>query len=149
MSIKKKLGFFLLIVILGIIYTQNQSWQKLTSPSPKSETKKEHLQIISTNPHPLDEATILPFQSIEITLNKPLFRSQLKHVFNPDIEHDVVVLEGRDQEFGSKFKIIFKKPLELGTGYSLLIQQSTHTEDGLSLDKEYIYHFKTIEYKGV
>ncbi len=107
------------------------------------------LQIISTNPNPLDEATILPTDSIEITLNKPVVVSELKHRFDPDIEHEIKVIKGINNSYGQTFRIIFKKPLPLGGGFTLFILKETHTEEKQLIDKEYIFHFKTIKYNGV
>ena len=107
------------------------------------------LQITSTKPDPLDEATILPTGSIEVTFNKPIVASELKHRFDPDIEHEVEVTGGINNFYGQTFRIIFKKPLPLGNGFTLFILKETHTEEKETLDKEYIFHIKTIKYTGV
>lgn len=116
---------------------------------PKTQPPVEKLEIISTSPNPLEEATILPTQSLEITFNKPLYRSQFKHKFDPEIEHEVEVVNGIDKELGSVFRIKFSKPLPLGSGYTLFIFTDTKTEDGFNLEAEHVYHFKTIKFRGV
>lgn len=149
MPVDKKGVAVTLIIILGLVgyFLKNNTDTKSTK-SQTTPQQTEQLQIISTNPHPLEEATILPTQNIELTFNKPFFRSQFKHKFDPDIEHEVEVIGGRDQEFGQTFKIVFKKPLELGLGYTLFVFTNTKTEENFSLDKEYVFHFQTIRYKG-
>ncbi len=139
MPIKKNIIIIIfitiIIVIVGLILRQNPD--KSVQPP-----QKEELKIISTNPNPLEEATILPTSSIEITFNKPVNLSEFKHRFDPEVNHEVEAIK-------NTFRITFKKPLRLGSGYTLFILPNTHTEDGLSLDREIIYHFKTISYRGV
>lgn len=117
--------------------------------SNSQATQEEQLKIVSTNPDPLEGATILTTQYLEITFNKPLFVSEFKHEFDPPVEHNVEVINGRDHAFGSTFRIIFKKPLELGSGYTLFILSNTKTEENLELKQNFDYHFSTINYKGV
>lgn len=134
----KKLSIIIIIiitVILGFFLKQNPT-------KPNSPVSREELKIISTNPDPLEGATILPTQSIEITFNKPVNTSEFKHRFDPEIDHQV-------ETKNNTFRIIFNKPLKLGSGYTLFILPNTHTEDGLTLGQEIIYHFKTISYRGV
>ncbi len=140
--------FIIIFAIISITRIISINRSVFLKPEQLPTVAPEQLKIISTNPHPLDEATILPTQNIEFTFNKPLFRSQFKHKFDPDIEHEVEVIDGRDKEFGQTFKIVFKKPLELGLGYALFVFTNTKTEGGLFLDKEYVFHFQTIKYKG-
>ncbi len=147
MPIKINIKFIIFITIIivifgGLIFKQNPDKPVQTLP-------KEELKIISTNPSPLEDATILPTGSIDITLNKPVVISEFKHRFDPELEHEVEVISGINSSYGQTFRISFKKPLQLGSGYTLFILPNTHTEDGLKLDKEIIYHFKTIGYRGV
>ena len=132
----------IIIIIGGLSLKQNLN-------KPPQSPPKEELKIIATKPDPLEEATILPTSSIEITFNKPIVTSEFKHRFDPELEHKVEVINGINNSYGQTFRIIFKKPLQLGSGYTLFILPNTHTEDGLNLNKEIIYHFKTISYRGV
>lgn len=154
MQKEKKILITVIVLIVGGVLT----WSLLGSgkvsslknnQNPTPTVLSDKLQIISTNPNPLEEATILPTQYIEITFNKPLFVSEFKHRFDPEIDHEVKVINGRDYAFGSTFRIIFKKPLELGGGYTLFILSTTKTEEGLGLPNDLIFHFQTIPYKGV
>lgn len=143
---KKPVLIIATLIFLALIFflVKNKQTTTPTTPSPSDQ-----LQIISTNPNPLDEATILPTDSIEITLNKPVVVSELKHRFDPDIKHEVKVINGINNSYGQTFRIIFEKPLPLGSGFTLFILKETHTEEKQLIDKEYIFHFKTIKYSGV
>lgn len=143
MPVKKLLVIGLLVIGVGGFLYQKQA-VKLIAPQ-----QEEKLTIVSTKPDPLDEATILPNQSIEITFNYPIYRSELKHRFDPEIEHEVITVNGIDKELGTTFKITFNEPLELGKGYTLFILSNTHDQKNHSIDHEYTYHFKTISYRGV
>lgn len=141
----KKISIIIITIIIFItviIFKNNPS-------KPEAQIPKEELKILSTNPSPLENATILPTGTIEITFNKPVVVSEFKHRFDPELEHEVEVVSGINNSYGQTFKISFKKPLQLGSGYTLFILPNTHTENGLKLDTEAVYHFKTIEYKGV
>ena len=141
----KKLLILLAIVIIGVLIWN----QKQTSNKILKQVQDDNLKIVSTKPEPLDEATILPKDSLEITFNYPIYRSELKHRFDPEIEHEVITVNGIDKELGTTFKITFNEPLELGRGYTLFILSNTHDQKNHSIDHEYTYHFKTISYRGV
>src|SRR3989344_6495136 len=143
MQIKKLLVIGLLVIAVGGFLHQKQA-VKLVAPQ-----QEEKLTIVSTKPNPLDETTILPKDGIEITFNYPIYRSELKHRFDPEIEHEVEAVNGVDKELGTTFKITFNEPLELGRGYTLFILSNTHDQKNHSIDHEYTYHFKTISYRGV
>ena len=141
----------LILLALGlliIIFIAFKTFSIENAPTPQT-TQAEKLEIVSTNPSPLEGSTILPTQYIEVTFNKPLFVSEFKHRFDPEIDHEVKVINGRDYAFGSSFRIIFKKPLELGSGYTLFILSNTKTEENLELKQDFDFHFSTISYRGV
>src|SRR3989344_7198590 len=145
---KKIVATSLLVLIIAIIFVLIGNFKTLINrETPPPIYKKEAgLEIVSTAPDPLEGATILPTQNIGINFNKPLYRSEFKHKFDPEIEHEVEVVDGIDKELGSTFRIKFSQPLELGSGYTLFILPNTKTEDGFELGQEKIYHFKTIRY---
>jgi len=124
-------------------------WYQKQASSKVLQVADDKLKIVSTKPEPLDEATILPKDGLEITFNYPIYRSELKHRFDPEIEHEVITVNGIDKELGTTFKITFNEPLELGRGYTLFILSNTHDQKNHSIDHEYTYHFKTISYRGV
>ena len=141
MQMNKLIIGILVISVIAFLY------QKQTATPETNEP--EQLKITSTKPATLDEATILPTDTIEITLNKPIYRSELKHRFDPEINHEVETINGIDKELGQTFRIIFQEPLGLGKGYTLFILSNTHDQENHNLDHEYIYHFKTISYRGI
>lgn len=146
------LGLITLVVVGVIIFTlvfKPQPAKEESIPAPNSQDEK--LKIIKTNPELLDDTTILPTQSIEITFNKVVPKSEFKHLLAPEVKnYEIEALGGPDSSKGTTMKINFKDPLQLGGGYSLIIYESTRAEkESDKLDKEYIYHFKTIKYKGV
>jgi hypothetical protein len=141
-----------ILVGIGVVIFWQFSKPSQIQQTPETETppQEEQLKIIKTNPDPLEGATILPTQSIEITFNKVIPRSEFKHLLDPEIKNYEVESVGGDSTKGPTIRINFKEPLQLGVGYSLTIYQHTRSEkEEDKLDKEYLYHFKTIQYKGV
>ena len=135
-------GFFLVKGILKKEPAPNQ-------PAPQKEQENtDELKIISTNPDPLEGATILPAQDIEIKFNRQMSVSEFKHRFDPEIEHDVEATND-NKDNTTTMKIIFKKPLGLGNGYTLSVLSNTNGVDKKELGRQYDYHFSTIKYKGV
>lgn len=139
----------ILFILLGMIILVGFFVWKTKSQINPVTTQQEFLKIVSTNPNPLDEATILPTQSIEITFSKPIFKSEFKHGLDPEIDHEIEVVSGESKEYGKTMRIVFKKPLEFGSGYTLFILQNTHSEEKLTLEREYQYHFRTVKYNGI
>lgn len=150
MNINKKLIvltlFCITLVIVGLYYLLKPDNAKSDLTSPEESI---NLTISSTSPSPLEEATISPSQPIEISFNKPFSKSEFKYKLDPEIEHEVSVVSGQSSDFGDTFRITFKKPLELGASFTLFINPETKVDDKQKLDKEYIYHIRTIGYKGV
>lgn len=141
--------FIVFALIAALLFLFREKLPPAPQLNNPQTTQEEQLKIVSTNPDPLEGATILPTQYIEITFNKPLFVSEFKHRLDPEVDHEVKVINGRDHAFGSIFRIVFKKPLELGSGYTLFILSTTKTEENLGLEHDFIYHFSTISYRGV
>lgn len=141
-----KIGIFILaIVLLGGFLYKNSFFKS----SPKTTEVPKQLKIVSTNPTPLEGATILPTQYIEINFNYPIVDSEFKHKLDPELDHEIQVFNGKNSRWGQTMRIVFKKPLQLGSGLTLFILGNTHTEDGLKLNQDFIYHIRTIGYKGV
>lgn len=116
---------------------------------PKSEqapiASSAQINITSTNPSPLEGATVLQNGKIEITFNKPLENvPEFKTRIDPEINYKVELTADK------KTVIIYPQPSwQLGTEYSLFILPDTKFEGKKTLNKEAIYHFQTIKYKGV
>lgn len=113
-----------------------------------THSQPEKIQIISTKPQPLEGTTILPTQTIEITFNKPLENiPEFKNKIEPEVNYKI------ELSFDKKIvKIIPEKSWALGTEYTLFILPDTKFKEGDKkevLDRETIFHFKTIKYRGV
>lgn len=101
--------------------------------------------VISTVPSPLEEAIIVPTQVIEITLNLPLENvGEFKNRIEPKSDYTVKLSDDRKTA-----KIIPTPLFNLGTTFTLFILTDSKFDGGKRLDHELIYHFKTLEYKGV
>ena len=138
------LVIFFIAVFVIIFFTNKKPVTSITTPP----TQTEQFKLISTNPNPLNESTILPTQDIELTFNKEVVRSEIKYKIDPEVLHKIEVINGKNDSTGTNFRIVFTKPLELGSGYTLFIYFNTHTNK-INLDKEYIFHFSTIKYRGI
>lgn len=142
------LGALIIIVVATFLVKGSVLQDKSTKKAPEINTKQEEdqLKIISTNPNPLDEAVILPTQSIEFKFNKSISVSEFKHRLDPEVGHKI---EAEENSTGTTIRITFDKPLELGNGYTLFVLSNTNSKDKSSLGQEFQYHFSTIKYKGV
>lgn len=129
-----------------------------TNSPPKTETSSENTQVseepklLSTNPSPLNNAVILPTQTIELTFNTPLEnRGELKFEIKPQAEVEVSLSNDKKTA-----KITPTKPYTLGQTYTINIKNETKFDnppagragkkrlpDGLN------FTFKTIDYRGV
>lgn len=149
-----KLNFKLLLLLFISLIVVLVAKNYLSTPESTNNTQTtqaEELKIISTNPTPLEGATILPTQYIEITFNKPIVKSEFKHKFDQDVEYELQAVDmiGPNKDISKTFKFIFKKPLELSQGYTLTILSNTHTDDGLNLKQDHSFTFTTVKYRGV
>lgn len=119
-----------------------------SNPTPqaqKQEVNSGEPQVVATKPENLDGTTILANQTIEITFNSPLEnRGEFKNRIDPEAEVEIKLSEDRKTA-----KIIPTKPYKLGTGFTLFIKPDTKFDGKKQLGRDIIYHFKTINYKGV
>lgn len=146
---KKKLIIIIITIGLALIalfyrglYTPTQL-PKLNPIKVTSQTDQP--KIISTNPSPLEDTTILPTQIIELTFNYSLIApSELKHKIDPPA--DIKIELSADKK---TVKIVPVKPYQLGSGYTLFILPDTKFEGGTLLKDEKIFHFKIIRYRGI
>lgn len=146
-----KVLFILIIVLALFIFLKFHSGNQTSENNTKLtsvNSNTQQLLLLSTNPNPLEGAVILPDATIQLNFNKRVIPTQLKHNFDPPIDDTVTEHNQPDQGIYT-LKISFKKPLELGNGYTLFIQGDTHSEDGIKLGQDFNYHFRTINYNGV
>lgn len=143
MSLKQKI--IGIIVLLGgflIFIFQQGLYSKPTDNTPM---QSDEIKIVSTNPNPLEGATILPIQKIEITFNRPIEGSgEFKTTMDPQLDYKIELSEDRKTAI-----ITPNKPYTLGGGYTLHIMGNTKFDGKKQLDREEIFHFKTINYSGV
>lgn len=146
------------IIALGIIITyasyklilegKSQNPNKPSVPEQREAQlpQSQEPSLVATNPSPLEEAVIPPTQVIELTFNMPLENiPEFKHKFDP-ISFKYKIELSFDKKI---LKIIPEKPYEPGLGYTLFIMSGTKFEGKKTLGKDIIYHFRTVNYKGV
>ncbi len=136
----------LLIAIFANGFYAPSSESSINPTSQNQTADPSQPTLISTSPSPLNNAIVVPGQKIILVFSHPLENiPELKYNFEPAIE-------GLQSTLSSDKKSITfssEKPLPLGQEYTLTIQQEAKFEGGKHLDKQYDFHFKTIEYKGV
>lgn len=145
--LSKKL--ILIIAALGallIIIFQNGLYAPIVAPGNRTEGQDEaYARLLSTDPNPLDNATIAPTQSVSLTFNYPVENpGEFKHSLEPKIDYQVKLSDDR-----KTVTIVPNKPYQLGLGYTLLIQSDTKFDNGKRLSDPISIHYKTIDYKGI
>ena len=137
----------LIIIILLLIFNKSTSKVNTTSnptsqpPSGQSDPPK----IISTKPDPLDNTVIPADQVIEITFNRSLQNvPEFRIRFDPVVDYKVELSGDRKTA-----KIIFNKPLDLGTTYNLDILPETKFDGVGNWGQDKSFQFRTIKYTGV
>lgn len=135
MRVNKKFIIYGLLFIVALIFWQ----QKQILPKPA--VVAEGLKIVSTKPE-LDNATILANQTLEFNFNKSFDTGRIKFRLDPP-ETDLII-STKEQTV----TLTFKKPLKLGSGYTLFIYSDPANTEKI-MDSEYVYHFQTIGYRGI
>ena len=145
----KVIGGTILLVILGIfllgkVNLKSDTPESSATPTPTpSVSENDPPTVISINPE--NETVIPPDSEIEIVFNRPLENEgELKVKFDPPAEFKRVLSPDRKTA-----KIIFEKPLELGTGYTLFITKDTKFTGVGAWGQEKDFHFQTIKFRGV
>ncbi len=142
---KTLLVLILVILVLGGVILVKSQPKKGSISTPSSMSQTQSPKISSTTPDNLDGATVLANQSITIVFNQPLEnKDEFKIRLDPQIGYRLDLSGDR-----KTVKIIPDKPLNLGTTYTLFISVDSKFTGGGRLDGDKIFHFKTIEYKGV
>lgn len=150
LTLKQKIIAVVAIIGAVLILIFQQGLYSKNEPSSGTEVKNEQVQnenpdIIATNPSPLDQSVILPTQSIELNFNYPLENiPEFKHKIEPKVDYKIELSTDRKTA-----KIIPTTSFGLGMTYTLFIAPETKFDGNKTLGKEIIYHFKTIEYKGI
>lgn len=153
LSFKQKLiiGLVVIGLIVVVVFQKGPGNQKSEVGDQKSElkqqtpTQSDEPRLLSTNPSPLNNATILPTQPIEFTFNQPLEnRGELKFEIKPEAQVDVHLSNDKKTA-----KITPTKPYLLGQTYSINIKTETKFDNKKKLPDGLNFTFKTINYRGV
>lgn len=149
MKILKILIVVIIIAGLGFILFKNKIVQKnepvKNQPSVQTIIQDKSPRIVSTKPDPLDETIIPASDPIEITFNIPLQNvPEFKIRFEPKPDYKVELSSDRKTA-----RIIFIKPLDLGTTFTLYIQPDTKFDGVGEWKQDKTFHFRTIKYTGV
>ncbi len=142
----KKILAIAIIIIAFIIFIT--FWPKSTA-KPQSNnsapSQTDSPKIISTKPDPLENAIVAANDTIEITFNRPLENAgEFKVRIDPKIEFKLELSADRKTA-----KIMPAKPYDLGATYTLFIGPDTKFDGIGRWGEEKIYHFRTIQYRGV
>lgn len=140
------IGSILIFIFYRGFYSKGPLANTTSNTAPaKQQTENSQPEIVSTNPNPLEEAVILPSQVVELTFNQPLEnRGELKNRIEPKLDYEIKLSDDRKTA-----KITTHQGFALGTTYTLFIMPDSKFDGKKLLGREYIFHFKTIEYKGV
>lgn len=154
-NLKQKI--MILIALIGAILIwifQHGLYSKSPAVNPtkslpaqiQTPTAPDKAEVVITKPDPLEGATILPTQTIEITFNLPLENvGEFKHRLDPKLDYTIKLSADRKTAL-----ITPTKMFQLGTTYTLVVQSDQTKFDGKKrLDHDFTYHFRTIEYRGV
>lgn len=141
-------GALLILLFQRGIYsktTVESAVDKTPTTNQSAVQQTDRPVVVSTVPSPLEEAIIVPTQVIEITFNLPLENvGEFKNRIEPKSDYTVKLSDDRKTA-----KIIPTPLFNLGTTFTLFILTDSKFDGGKRLDRELIYHFKTLEYKGV
>ena len=145
--IKTKLIWIILAIgaLLVAIFSSGLYSNALPSAvAPVENTDTNEIRVVSTVPADLHDSTILPNQTIELTFSEQLVNvPETRWSISPSADIKAELSADR-----KTLKLIPNKPYDLGNGYTLLIKGDTKIEGKGNLDRELIYSFKTIQFKG-
>lgn len=140
-------GLLILIFQQGLYSKEQPIYQEPTKSLTinNSVTPSDEPQLLSTNPAPLEEAIVFPTQVIELNFNSPLVNEpELKLKIEPKVDYKIELTNKK-----MTAKIIPTTPYQMGGSFTLFVLPETKFDNGKTLSKDYIYHFKTIQYRGV
>lgn len=136
----------LLILLACGFYLIQQKNNQEGKQNPTNTSSSQSLDIVKIlSVKPTDNSTILPTQPIEITFTSTVKSLEdFKHVIDPKFEYEMKLSEDK-----KTVTITPKISYPLGVNFALFIKPDTLFDDGKKLEGETIYHFKTIQYKGI
>lgn len=134
------IGLLLIFIFWNGFYQSGSITQKEVNKQITSE-----VEVVSTAPDKLDQATILPTQTIEITFNYPIENTgEFKHSIDPKADYELKLSDDR-----TTVKVIPIKPYQLGQGYTFRISKETKFDNQKRLENDINFGFRTIGYSGV
>lgn len=146
LSLKQKI--IVAIVAIGIALIAIFKFDFYSTGAPQKNISADQnapASVVATNPSPLENSTILPTQTIEITFNKPIENAgEVKNKIDPKADIKVSLSDDR-----KTVKVTPNKPYELGQGYTFFITSDTKFDGHRLLGHEEVFHFTTISYNGV
>ena len=138
------LGALLVAIFSQGLYPQMFGENKAIAPTIVEQMVSEKPMVVGTVPVELEQSTILPTQTIEIQFSHPLVNvPETRWEIQPSA--DVKAELSADRKI---LKLIPSTPYNLGQTYTLFLRGETKIGEKQTLEKEYIYHFKTIQFKG-
>ncbi|MBI2021462.1 Ig-like domain-containing protein [Candidatus Daviesbacteria bacterium] len=144
LSLKQKIMIAVAIIGAALIAIFRFGFYTPPKTAPIVDKVTQNTAVVSTDPSPLEDATILPTQTISVSFNLPLEGSaELKLVVEPEAKIKVELSDDRKTA-----KITPINPYSLGQGYTLKILPDTKFDGKKRLEVEKIFHFKTIQYRG-
>lgn len=151
LSFKQKLiaGIIVIGLIVIVVFQKGSDNKKSEVPNQSSDKQETQVsdepRLTSTNPSPLNNATILPTQTIEFTFSQPIEnRGELKFEIKPEAQVDIHLSNDKKTA-----KITPTKPYLLGQTYSINIKTETKFDSKKKLPDGLNFTFKTINYRGV
>lgn len=134
------------VILIAIFATGFGGKQVPTNePNGLSQNQSPNPHVVSTNPNPLENTTIVPTQELEITFSHPIEnKGEVKYILDPVADVSIELSDDR-----KTIKVIPVKPFALGQGYTLSIKQDTKFDEGKRQDGDAVFHFTTIPYTGV
>lgn len=146
MTFKILIALSLVIFAVFLFKDKFTSTPVSTPEQPKINTvQSDQPQLISTEPSPLENATILPTQDIKLTFSHPIENGgEFKYKIEPELKHTIKLSEDR--------KTVIISPIDAypaGASFNLFIQPETKFDGGKKFNNDPIFHLQTIKYRGV
>lgn len=148
----KKLLIFTVIVLVGAVFIWNGPNSKKSNPPPSQKatapaTQTDTPQLVATKPDPLDEAIIVPGQTVELTFNLAIENiGEFKHRLEPlTTKYQAKLSDDRKSVIITPSSGAFP----VGTTFTLFVSPETKFDGGKRMNNELIIHFKTVDFRGV
>lgn len=148
----KKLIIFAIITLAGAALILNAQGSKKSSPPTSQKATAPTIQtdtpqLVATKPDPLDEAIIVPGQTVELTFNLAIENiGEFKHRLEPlTTKYQAKLSDDRKSVIITPSSGAFP----VGTTFTLFVSPETKFDGGKRMNNELIIHFKTVDFRGV